>query len=105
MNFYGPPDLNDYLAYHNGDRFYRYVGANVDFNRNVIKLLSGPSSSTAYVVNAFGLHDRNVVAAVSTASFARDFRYGETFDYPGPHGVTLFGDYPAFQAFLAHLSD
>jgi hypothetical protein len=103
LNFYGPPDLNDYLVYHNGDRFYRYVGSNINFNSSVIKLLSGPSSSTAYVVNAFGLHDRNVVASVSTASFNRDFEYGETFYYPGPHGVSLFADYPAFQAFVAHL--
>jgi hypothetical protein len=103
MNYYGPPDLRDYLDYHYGDRYYRVVGNNVHFNGGIINLLSGPSSATAYIVNAFGLRDRNVVASVSTASFDRDFQYGETFDYPGPHGVTLFADYPAFQAFLAHL--
>ena len=37
-------------------------------------LLSGPSTSTAYIVNAFGRDDTNVVASVSTASFNRDFR-------------------------------
>ena len=54
-------------------------------------------------MNAFGLHDRNVVSSVSTASFYRDYQHGQVFDYPGPHGVTLYADYSAFQDFLDHL--
>jgi hypothetical protein len=56
-------------------------------------------------VNAFGLRDRTVVASMSTAGFNRDFHYGETFDYPRPHGVALFADYAAFQVFLSYLSE
>jgi hypothetical protein len=104
MNYYGPPDLRDWINYHQGDRFYKYVTTHVHFDSGIINLLSGPSSSTAYVVNAFGLYDHNVVTSVSTASFNRDFQYGRVFYYPGPHRVSLFADYPAFVDFLSHLS-
>jgi hypothetical protein len=103
MNFYGPPDLRDWLNYHRGDKYYSYVTSHVHFDPAIINLLSGPSSSTAYIVNAFGRYDQNVVASVSTASFDHDFQNGRVFYYPGPHKVTLSADYPAFRDFLAHL--
>ena len=103
MNYYGPPDLRDWMSYHQGDTYYRHVTSRVHFSDGIINLLSGPSGSTAYIVSAFGLYDANVVASVSTASFGRDYQNGRLFDYPGPHGVTLFADYPAFSDFLAHL--
>ena len=104
MNFYGPPDLRDWLNYHRGDKYYSYVTSHVHFDPAIINLLSGPSSSTAYIVNAFGRYDPNVVASVSTASFDHDFQNGRVFYYPGPHKVSLFADYPAFRDFLAHLN-
>jgi hypothetical protein len=104
MNYYGPPDLRDWIRYHQGDRYYNYVTTHVQFDPGIINLLSGPSSSTAYIVNAFGLYDQNVVTSVSTASFNRDFELGRVFYYPGPHGVSLFADYPAFVDFLSHLT-
>jgi hypothetical protein len=104
VSYYGPPDLRDYLDYHRGDHFYQYVTTHVHFDDGIINLLSGPSSTTAYIASAYGLHDRNIVASASTAGFRRDFPNGELFYYPGPHGVTLYADYAAFQAFLAHLS-
>jgi hypothetical protein len=103
MNFYGPPDLQDWLNYHHGDVDYNYVVSHVHFSPGIISLLSGPSRSTAYIVNAFGRDDTNVVASVSTASFDRDFQFGQIFYYPGPHEVTVFADYPAFKDFLSHL--
>ena len=103
MSYYGPPDLRDWLNYHHGDRFYNYVTSHVHFDTGIIDLLSGPSTSTAFIVSAFGLEDHNIVSSVSTASFDRDFQHGQVFDYPGPHGVTLFADYPAFKDFLSHL--
>ena len=103
MNYYGPPDLKDWLTYHQDDRYFRYVASHVHLTRGIVNLFSGPSTSDAYFVNAFGLHDRNVVSSVSTASFYRDYQHGQVFDYPGPHGVTLYADYPAFQDFLDHL--
>jgi hypothetical protein len=103
MNYYGPPDLRDWMNYHEGDKYYNYVTSHVKFSPAIINLLSGPSASTAYVVSAFGRFDPNIVASVSTASFNRDFRFGRVFYYPGQHKVTLFADYAAFQDFLAHL--
>jgi len=104
MNYYGPPDLRDWLNYHQGDRYYEYVVTHVQFNRGIIDLLSGPSTSSAFIVNAFGLHDHNIVHSVSTASFNRDFQHGQVFTYAGPHGVSLYADIPAFMVFLSHLS-
>ncbi len=103
MNYYGPPDLKDWITYHQDDRYFRYVSSHVHLTGGIVDLFSGPSTSDAYFVNAFGLHDRNVVSSVSTASFYRDYQHGQVFDYPGPHGVTLYADYSAFQDFLDHL--
>jgi len=93
----------DWLNYHRGDHFYEYVATHVHLDSGVIALLSGPSMSKAFVVSAFGLEDHNSVSSVSTASFNRDFQHGQVFDYPGPHGVTLYADYAAFEDFLSHL--
>jgi hypothetical protein len=103
MNYYGPPDLRDWLNYHRGDRFYTRVLNEVTFTRGIIALLSGPSKSSAFIVNAFGQNDRNIVSSLSTASFHRDFQRGQVFTYPGPHGVTLYADLAAFREFLSHL--
>jgi hypothetical protein len=104
MNYYGPPDLRDWLNYHYGDRFYRYVVSHVQLSRGIINVLSGPSTSTAFIVSAFGLKDQKVVSSLSTESFVREFPHGQVFTYPGAHGVSLFADYAAFKVFLAHLS-
>jgi dienelactone hydrolase len=100
---YSPPDLRDYLDYHRGDRFYRYVVGHVGFNPGVIDLLSGPSNTSAHVVTAYGLSDHNVVASASTASFQRDFPQGHVYYYPGGHGVSITASMPALEDFLAHL--
>jgi Dienelactone hydrolase family len=101
--YYGPPDLGDYLHFHMGDRFYRVVAANVEFNQGVIKLLSGPSSTDAYVIDAFGLRDHNVVPTLSAVGFHRDFPDGRVYFYPGPHGVGATADPAALKDYLAHL--
>ncbi|HZW29689.1 MAG TPA: hypothetical protein VFF52_03225 [Isosphaeraceae bacterium] len=103
MNYYGPPDFRDWLAYHRGDRFFQHVLTHVQVTPGFVRLMSGPSATQAYIVSAFGLRDQTVVSSVSTASFDRDFQHGQVYDYPGPHGVTLYACYPAFQDFLAHL--
>lgn len=103
MDYYGPPDLNAWIASHGHDYYYRYVASHVHLTAAVKNLLSGPSPSSAYFVGAFGLSDANVTASVSTAAFQRDFQHGHVFLYPGPHGVTLYADYVAFQDFLDHL--
>jgi hypothetical protein len=103
MNYYGPPDLRDWLNYHRGDHIYTRVLSQVTFSRGIIALLSGPSASSAFIVSAFGQSDRNIVSSLSTASFNRDFQHGQVFTYPGPHGVTLYADLAAFRDFLSHL--
>jgi hypothetical protein len=69
----------------------------------VVNLLSGPTTSDAHFVAAFGSHDANVQPSVSAASLRRDFPGGQVYFYPGPHGVTLYADYAAFKNFLDHL--
>jgi hypothetical protein len=103
MNYYGPPDFQDWLTYHQGDRFFRYVTTHVRVTRGFVGLMSGPSATQTYIVSAFGLADRNIVSSTSTASFAHDFQQGQVFYYPGPHGVSLFACYSAFRDFLGHL--
>jgi hypothetical protein len=103
LNFYGPPDLQNWLNYHFGDRYYRFVTSHVRLTPSFVRLMTGPSSTSAYIVNAFGLRDRNIVASESTSSFYQDFQHGAVFYYAGPHGVTSYASIPAFRDFLAHL--
>jgi hypothetical protein len=103
MDYYGPPDLDAWLASHGHDSYYQYVTSHVHLTGAVERLLSGPSPSNAYSVAAFGLRDRNILPTVSTAAFQKDFRHGQVYYYDGPHGVTLYADYAAFQDFLNHL--
>ena len=49
-----PPDLRDYLAYHHGDRDYRYVTGHAHLDPAIIRLLSGPGNTSAYEIDAFG---------------------------------------------------
>ncbi|WP_165222533.1 alpha/beta hydrolase family protein [Aquisphaera insulae] len=103
LNFYGPPDLSDYMNHHAGDIFARKVAQNIGGNRAFIDAMSGPNPTTAYIVNAFGARDRNVVASVSEASFRRDFSSGATYTYGGNHGVTIRAQPAAYMDFLNHL--
>lgn len=103
LSYYGPPDLSDWLAQHRGEARYQYVLSHVQFDPGIIDLLSGVSSSDAYIIDAFGLKDNTVVSTTSTVSFEHDFPDGHAFYYDGPHGVTLKASYPAFDDFVAHL--
>jgi hypothetical protein len=103
MDYYGPPDLDAWIASHGDDYYYRYVASHVHLTSGVEQLLSGPSTSDAHFVAAFGLEDPNVLASVSSAAFERDFPHGQVFYYDGPHGVTLYADYSAYQTFLGYL--
>jgi dienelactone hydrolase len=102
LDYYGPADLQDYLDQHRGDSYYRYVVGHVHFTPSTIRLLSGPSNTSAYVVAAYGLEDQNVVASSSAASFLKDFPQGKVYTYPGPHGVSINASPPALKDFLAH---
>jgi hypothetical protein len=103
MNYYGPPDFQDWLVEHRGDRIFQYVTTHVRVTPGFVRLMSGPGTTQAYIVSAFGLRDPVTVSSASTSSFHRDFPQGQVYHYPGPHGVTLYACYPAFADFLAHL--
>ena len=103
LDFYGPPDLRDWLAEHHGDHAYDYVAEQTHLNPGVINVLSGPSATSAYIVCAFGLHDPISIATESTASFHQDFQHGEVFYYDGAHGVSPGADPEAVLAFIQHL--
>lgn len=103
LDFYGPPDLRDYFAYHGHDQFASYVKSHAHMNKAAINLMSGPITTTAYVDAAFGLDDQDVVASVSTAGIQKDVPQGRVFDYAGGHGVSLAACPPAVEDFLAHL--
>ena len=103
LDFYGPPDLSDWLAEHKGDHAYHYVADQMHLSPGVINLLSGPSPTTAFVVAAFGEFDPISIAPESIASFHNDFHSGEVFVYPGAHGVSPGADPAAVAAFVQHL--
>jgi dienelactone hydrolase len=104
LNFYGPPDLSDWLNQHAGDAAYRRVAQNVGRNPAFIRSMSGPIITNAQVVAAFGLKDTTVVALPSTESLQRDLRSAQVYYYPGPHGVSVFAKCGAYAAFLDALS-
>ena len=103
LDYYGEPDLTLYLASHNNDTFARYVKSHVAFTQAGINQFSGPSPATSYVVCAFGLYDRNVVASFNTATFPRDFHNGAVYVYAGGHGAPISASPPALADFLRHL--
>lgn len=103
LNFYGPPDLRSWFDQHRGDRAYRYLSSHVHLTSGFINQMSGPSSSRAYTVSAFGIRDSTVTAAASAARFHQDFPDGVLYYYAGAHGVTISSCYPAYLDFLCHL--
>jgi dienelactone hydrolase len=103
LDYYGPPSLSDYLNYHNGDLFDSYMLSHVHFERSAINVLSGPTDTSAYVVFAFGLYDRNVAASVSTSSLQQDFPTAHVYYYAGGHGVSIDASPQALHDFLVHV--
>ena len=103
LNYYGPLDLNDYIQYRKSDRFTRYIRQHAPLNRAAINLLSGPITTSAHVVSAFGSNDRNVVATQSVHSLGRDLPQGSSYLYAGGHGVGISACPPALNEFLANL--
>lgn len=103
LNFYGPPDLRDWLATHKGDTHYQNVTANTHFDASILNTMSGPATTSAYIVNAWGLRDTTVVASTSVYDFRTDFPAGKIYYYDGGHGVTVRAQPAAFTDFLQHL--
>jgi dienelactone hydrolase len=59
--------------------------------------LMGFSAGGALAMRLAGFPGLNVQAVMNYYS------QGQVIYYPGPQGVTLFADYPAFRDYLAHL--
>jgi dienelactone hydrolase len=103
LDFYGPPDLADWLKQHHGDTHARHVLSNINYNQKFIAAMSGPGATTEYVVSAFGTMDTCVYAAPNAASLQQNFPGAKVYYYGGPHGVTIQACYTAYEDFLNHL--
>jgi hypothetical protein len=103
LDYYGPPDVNDYFPYHGSDYFAQYVMGHAHFTRAGLNTLSGPINTTAHMVAAFGLNDINVVARVSQTSLQHDAPSTSAYTYPGPHGVGITACPTALDEFVACL--
>jgi dienelactone hydrolase len=103
LDFYGPPNLADWISQHHGDTHARHVLSNINHNQKFINAMSGPSETTAYVVSAFGTQDTCVYAAPNAAGLQQDFPGGAVNYYDGPHGVTIQACYTAYEDFVNHL--
>ena len=103
LNFYGPPDLREWLTTHKGDIHYLHVTSNTHFDQAIIDTMSGAAATSAYIVNAWGLRDHTVVASTSASDFRIEYSSGRIYYYPGGHGVAVFAQPPAFKDFIQHL--
>jgi dienelactone hydrolase len=103
LDYYGPPDLRDFITSHHGDGYDSYVLRQINSNPAVINLLSGPENTQAHVVAAFGSTDPVVLAGPSVASLRKDDPQADIYGYHGHHGVSIFASPAALQDFLTHL--
>ena len=103
LDYYGVPDVRAYLQRHADDRNYRPISGLAPFRPSAVALLSGPLSTSARVVAAFGQRDPNVDAETSSADLLRDDPEAHVYTYPGAHGVGITASRPALDDFLAHL--
>ncbi len=103
LDYYGVPDVRDYLSLHSRDHFYRPIAGLAPFSRSVVSLLSGPLQTKAHVVAAFGQSDPHVQAATSSADLHADGPSADIYIYPGGHGVSIDASPSALDDFLAHL--
>jgi dienelactone hydrolase len=103
LDYYGVPDIRAYLQRHAGDRNFRPISGLAPFRASVVSLLSGPISTSAHVVAAFGQFDPNVRADTSEADLLADHPDAQVYRYAGAHGVAIAASRPALEDFLAHL--
>jgi dienelactone hydrolase len=103
LDYYGVPDVQAYLQRHARDRNLRPISGLAPFRPPLVALLSGPVTTQAHVVAAFGLSDPNVRADTSSADLLRDDPSADIYTYHGAHGVPITASRPALEDFLAHL--
>ena len=103
LDYYGVPDVREYLQRHRFDHNVRPISGLAPFRAGIVSLLSGPLTTKAHVVAAFGLFDPNVRSDTSSADLLRDDPDAHVYTYTGAHGVPITASTPALEDFLAHL--
>lgn len=101
LDYYGVPDVQKYLNRHTGTN--NPILGLAPFKAPLVAALSGPVTTTAHVVGAFGAADPHVNAAASEADLLADVPGADVFTYAGGHGVAITTSRPALDDFLAHL--
>ena len=100
LDYYGVPDVQASLQRHRNNR---PISGLAPFRPSVVSLLSGPVTTAAHVVGAFGQFDPNVRADTSSADLLRDDPNAHVYTYPGGHGVSITASRPALDDFLSRL--
>ncbi len=103
LDYYGVPDVQAYLRRHARDHNFRPISGLAPFRPSLTSLLSGPVTTHAHVVAAFGLSDPNVRADTSSADLLRDDPSADIYTYHGAHGVPITASRPALEDFLGHV--
>jgi dienelactone hydrolase len=103
LDYYGVPDVRLYLQRHSSDHNYRPISGLAPFRDSTVSLLSGPISTSAHIVAAFGQFDPNVRADTSSADLLEDNASAHVYVYPGAHGVSITASRAALDDFLSHL--
>ena len=101
LDYYGVPDVRDFLDRHTGTT--NPIAGLAPFRAPIVAALSGPVTTSAHVVGAFGAADPHVNAAASEADLLTDVPDADVFTYAGGHGVAITASRPALDDFLAHL--
>ena len=100
LDNFGVPDVQAYLD-RNGNR--QPIAGLAPYRSSVVSLLSGPLSTQAHVVAAFGRKDPNVQPPPSTADLLRDDPSAAVYTYPGGYGAPINASKSALADFLADL--
>ena len=101
LDYYGVPDVGAFLNRRTGTT--NPVAGLAPFKPAVVAQFSGPVTTAAHVVGAFGAADPHVNAASSAADLVADVPGAATYTYAGGHGVGITASRPALDDFLAHL--
>ena len=103
LDYYGVPDVRAFLNRHASDHQVNPIAGLAPFKSAVVAKLSGPLTTSAHVVAAFGRNDPHVTATSSTSDLLTDLPNATVYTYAGGHGVKITASRPALDDFLAHL--
>ena len=103
LDYYGVPDVRAFLNRHASDHQLNPIAGLAPYKPAVVSRLSGPLTTSAHVVAAFGRADPHVTATTSAADLLADNPAATVYTYAGGHGVSITASRPALDDFLAHL--